>query len=261
MTPYYQDGDTATLYRGDALAILPQLEGGSVDAVITDPPYSSGGQFRGDRTQGAHQKYVQTDSRSGHLLPDFSGDTRDQRGYAYWCALWLGECRRVTIPGGVIALFTDWRQLPTTTDMLQAGGIVWRGILPWHKPNGRVVQGRWANQCEYVAWGTNGPRPLDQLGPVAFSGFLQANPPRQRDHITQKPLEVMRELVKIVPPGGTVLDPFAGGGTTGVAAVMEGRRFVGIELDEAHCVTARRRLDGAKVAPQLAQDLLPLEPA
>ena len=257
MTLYYAD-DLVTLYCGDALAVLRELDTGSVDAVITDPPYSSGGAFRGDRIQDVHTKYVQTDSISGADLASFSGDTRDQRGYGYWCALWLGECRRVTAPGGVVAVFTDWRQLPTTTDFLQAAGIVWRGIVPWHKPNGRPVQGRWANQCEYVVWGTNGPRSLDVLGPTAFAGFYQANPPRDRDHITQKPLEVMRSLVRIAPEGGIVLDPFAGAGTTGVAALMEGRRFIGIELDEHHCATARRRADGVQVTPRLRQGILPL---
>lgn len=257
MTPYYHD-EQVTLYHGDALAVLAELGDASVDAVITDPPYSSGGQFRGDRMQDVHTKYVQTDSGSGHELAAFSGDTRDQRGYGYWCSLWLGEVRRATVPGGVIAVFTDWRQLPTTTDVLQAAGIVWRGILPWHKPNGRPVQGRWANQCEYVAWGTNGPRPLDVLGAVAFTGFLQANPPRERDHITQKPLEIMRALVRIAPEGGVVLDPFAGAGTTGVGAVIEGRRAVLIEQDLHHCVTIARRLAATHPGDRTQQDALPI---
>lgn len=150
--PYYATA-TATVYQADALAVLRELPSGSVDALITDPPYSSGGQFRSDRTQDVHTKYVQTDSASGHDLSAFSGDNRDQRGYAFWCCLWLGEALRVATPGGVCALFTDWRQLPTTTDALQAGGWVWRGVVPWWKPNGRRVQGRWANSCEYVVWG------------------------------------------------------------------------------------------------------------
>jgi site-specific DNA-methyltransferase (adenine-specific) len=99
MTPYYAD-DRATLWRADALALLPTLAEASVDALITDPPYSSGGMVRGDRMNDVHTKYVNNDSRSGQALADFAGDNRDQRGYGYWCALWLGEALRVVRPGG-----------------------------------------------------------------------------------------------------------------------------------------------------------------
>src|SRR5574337_1071851 len=100
------------LHQGDCLDILRALPDASVDAVITDPPYSSGGQFRGDRVQDVHTKYVQTGSES-IALAGFSGDNRDQRSFGYWCALWLSECLRITKPGGACLLFTDWRQLPT----------------------------------------------------------------------------------------------------------------------------------------------------
>src|SRR5690606_36035538 len=71
--------------------------------------------------------------------------------------------------------------------------------------------------------------------------------PRQRaasrEHQTQKPVELMRRLVRVVcPPGGVVLDPFAGAGSTGVAALMEGRSFIGIEREAAYVEVARRRL-------------------
>lgn len=236
-----ESAPTARLIHGDALAVLRELPDASIDALITDPPYSSGGMMRGDRLQDVHTKYVQTDSETGRALAAFTGDNRDQRGYGYWCALWLGECLRVVKPGGVALLFTDWRQLPMTTDALQAGGWVWRGIVPWHKPNGRRTQGRFANNCEYGVWGTNGPRSLDAL-PCALDGFYQVNTPREREHITQKPLALMRSLVKIAPPGGTILDPFAGSGTTGVAALLEGRSFVGAELNEHYTQVARERI-------------------
>ncbi|MDH6216660.1 DNA modification methylase [Streptomyces pseudovenezuelae] len=64
-------------------------------------------------------------------------------------------------------------------------------------------------------------------------------------HITQKPVEVMQELVKICPPGGTVLDPFTGSGTTGVAALREGRQFIGVELSKHYADIAEERLQNA----------------
>lgn len=241
LEPYYED-DRSQLYRADALAVLADLATASVDALITDPPYSSGGMVRGDRAQSTTTKYVSTDS-ANKAIAEFSGDSRDQRSYAYWCALWLSEALRVVRPGGVALLFTDWRQLPATTDALQAGGWVWRGIVPWFKPSARPMGGRFTASCEYVVWGSNGAMPIQLVeGVKTLPGFYQASPPRDRDHQTQKPMDVMRALVRIADEGGTILDPFAGSGTTLVAAKEEGYRVIGAEMVERFCEIAARRL-------------------
>lgn len=232
---------TYELHHGDALAVLRDLPTASVDALITDPPYSSGGMVRGDRTNGdLDAKYVRSTSQGN--WESFTGDNRDQRGYAYWCALWLSECVRIVKPGGAVLLFTDWRQLPSTTDALQAGGFVWRGIVPWHKPMARPALGKFTANCEYVVWGSNGPMRQDA---GCLPGFYSANSPRDREHMTQKPLEVMRGLVKIAPKGGVILDPFAGAATTGVAALLEGRKFVGAELTSHYHAVGLERLSTA----------------
>ena len=183
-------------------------------------------------------------------LADFSGDNRDGRAYGYWSALWLSEALRVSKPGAICAVFTDWRQLPTTSDALQAGGWVWRGVVPWYKPNGRMVRGQFANPCEYVVWGTNGPRdPLSLQGwspKEALPGFYQFNSPREREHQTQKPVDLMRRLIAIVPPTGVVLDPFMGSGPTGVAAMIDGRRFIGCEGTAHYAAVAERRIREAQ---------------
>ena len=111
---------------GDALAVLPMIPAGSVAAVVTDPPYSSGGTFRGDRAQKAIAKYVQSESVA--FRTDFGGDSRDQRGFLAWASLWLSAARIATAPGGVLICFTDWRQLPVMTDAVQSGGWVWRNV-------------------------------------------------------------------------------------------------------------------------------------
>lgn len=255
MKPYYTD-DAVTLYGGDSLAVLAELPDASVDAVITDPPYSSGGMTRSDRAGATGAKYVQTGSSSKDLA-DFAGDGRDQRAYAYWCALWLSECLRVTKPQGVVLMFTDWRQLPATTDALQAGGWIWRGVVPWYKPAARPQAGRFSAQCEYVVWGSRGGMTTDLTTPC-LPGFYQASSPREREHQTQKPMTVMRELVKICPEGGAILDPFMGSGTTGAAAVIEGRRFVGVEMVEHYREVAERRIREARgqAVPRGEQDAL-----
>lgn len=245
--PYYQD-DHVTLYQGEALAVLADLPTASVGAVISDPPYSSGGMVRSDRTGSTGSKYVQTSTK--RELADFSGDSRDGRAYGYWSALWLSEAMRATEPGGVCAIFTDWRQLPATTDALQAGGWVWRGVIPWHKPNGRMIRGQFANPCEYVVWGTNGARdPLSLAGwspKEALPGFYQFHSPREREHQTQKPVDLMRALLRIAPPGAVILDPFMGSGTTGVAAMIEGRKFIGAEMTPTFAEVAERRIREAQ---------------
>lgn len=246
MTPY-ASGDRWTLYQGDALAVLPTLDTGSVGLLATDPPYSSGGAFRGDRTADTNTKYLRSDSAQSAYLPQFGGDNRDQRAYLTWCALWLGECLRIVRPGRAAVLFTDWRQLPTTTDALQLGGWVWRGIAPWIKPSARPQMGRIAAAAEFAVWGTAGPS-ADDTAVGCIRGYHLASSPAgaDREHVTQKPEGVMAWLMPLCPADGVVLDPFVGSGTTGVAALVSGRRFIGIEREPAYLDVAARRLTDAE---------------
>lgn len=243
----FASGESWALYAGDCLAVLRELPAGSVDAIVTDPPYSSGGMVRGDRASAtAAVKYTSTNS-SIRNAPSFSGDNRDQRGYLAWSALWLGACRELVPDRAPVAVFSDWRQLPTTTDAIQAGGWVWRGIVPWYKPTSRPQIGQFRSACEYVVWGSAGPAPMDpEVG--CLPGLVEGTAPRgkRRVHLTQKPLPVMRTIVRICRPGGVVLDPFAGSATTGVAALLEGRRFVGIETSTAYLELAAERLREAE---------------
>ncbi|MFG2671382.1 DNA-methyltransferase [Streptomyces sp. NPDC048445] len=233
-----------TLRHGDALTVLPTLDT-PVDAVICDPPYNSGGRTNAERrAQGARDKYVSGDAQ--HALADFDGDTRDQRAYTHWLGLVLGDAYRLTLLGGSLLVFTDWAQLPATSDALQAAGWTWRGIIPWRKPISRPVKNGFRRECEYVLWGSRGD-PLRHAPTIYLPGWLEGSQPRgaARVHITQKPVEVMRQLVRIAPQGGLILDPFAGSGTTGVAALQEGRRFIGIEQSAAYVTTAEGRLTAA----------------
>lgn len=229
------------IHHGEALAWLQSLPSASADALITDPPYSSGGAFRGDRMATTGSKYVNSDSIEKGV--DFAGDNRDQRSFMTWCTLWIGEALRVLRPGSPLVLFTDWRQLPTVTDALQCGGAVWRGVVPWIKPASRPQMGRFAAAAEYAVWGSAGP--MDEArGVGCLPGFWMASsvPSANRRHQTEKPLEVMRQMVRITTPGGLILDPFAGSGTTGEAALCEGYRFAGCEMSDHYIKVARTRL-------------------
>ena len=235
-----------TLYTGDALTVMRELPSATVDAVIADPPYSSGGTTPSDRTSHtARGKYVSSNAR--HTLADFDGDQRDQRSYAYWLTLWLTEALRLAKPRGLALVFTDWRQLPSTSDALQAAGWVWRGLVVWHKPGARPHKGRFANAAEYLVWGSNGHLGAQPQAPCLPGVYSVASPRGdERIHITQKPLLLLRQLIGITTPGATVLDPFMGSGTTGMAAVLEGRRFIGIEKGAEMAALARDRIARAE---------------
>lgn len=148
-----------TLYEGDCLEIMRQMERESVDAVITDPPYSSGGMFRGDKAKPPEQKYVNP-VEVVNFHPTFTGDTMDQRAFFAWSVHWWTLARRLLKPGGFAAVFTDWRQLPITSDAFQAGGLIWRGVVVWDKgPAARPFPGRFRQQTEFIIWGSNGAMP------------------------------------------------------------------------------------------------------
>ncbi|MBP2704381.1 site-specific DNA-methyltransferase [Microbispora sp. RL4-1S] len=231
-----------TIHHGDALAVLPTIPADTVDLVLTDPPYNSGGRTNAERAaQSARGKYVSSDA--GHQLADFPGDNRDQRSYTLWLSLILAECLRASRPGASALVFCDWRQLPATSDALQAAGWTWRGIIPWHKPISRPQRDGFRRECEYVLWGSNG-QPHRHAEPLYLPGLVTGSQPRGRGrvHITQKPVDVLRQLIAVCPAGGTVLDPFAGSGSTGVAAALEGRSFVGVELTAHYANVARQRI-------------------
>ncbi|MBF9172115.1 site-specific DNA-methyltransferase [Xanthomonas campestris pv. campestris] len=229
------------LLQGDALTILPTLEANSFDALITDPPYASGGLTAAARAKPPSQKYVQ--GGGAQLHADFVGDERDQRSHLKWMHLWLSECARVLKDGAPVLLFTDWRQLPLTTDALQIAGFTWRGITVWDKTEGvRPQLGRFRNQAEYIVWGSKGNMPLDRRAPVLPGVIRESVRKADKHHLTGKPTELMRQLVRICEAGGRVLDPFAGSGTTLVAAQLEGFEAVGIEMTDQYTAVTRDRL-------------------
>jgi len=233
------------LYQGDCLEILPTLAAGSVDAVITDPPYSSGGMFRGDRAQKTVAKYVQTDSMDTFRI-DFSGDNRDQRAYLAWCSLWLSACRAASHQGAVLCTFSDWRQIPILTDAIQSGGWIWRGLATWWKPGIRMQRGRFSSSAEYIIYGSLG---VPNDGDESPQNVYKSSPVNgsDKEHIAEKPIDVVRWAISVTPPGCTILDPFMGSGTTGVACVQTGRNFIGIEIDPTYYAIAEKRIAQAQL--------------
>ena len=240
------DDPSFQLIEADCLEALANLPSNTFDALVTDPPYNSGGRTAYERSgKLPSEKYVNGGTQK--VRSNFEGENRDQRGYAYWSALWLTECYRVMKIGSPVLLFTDWRQLPLTADLLQAGGFVWRGIAVWDKGGGcRPTFGRFSHQAEYVVWGSKGPMGSARDGIRTLPGVYQHGVKQSdKHHLTGKPTPLMEDLLKIVTPGGLILDPFAGSATTGVAAAKTGHRFVGIEKQPEYAAISRQRLQDA----------------
>ena len=242
------------LLQGDCLELMCEIPDGSVDMVLTDPPYSSGGLFAGDRKKSTRSKYCDADCNGAARFQDFSGDNMDQRSFKEFMRMVLNKCRQKAKPESICAVFIDWRNLPTMTDALQMSGWVWRGIVVWNKGNSRNIPGRFRNDCEFVVWGSNGELPLNRkCGSTNLPNDYKVLPVRseEKHHQTEKPVELIEKLLAICPSDGIVLDPFMGSGSTGVACINTGRDFIGIELDPGYFQMAQKRIEDAQAQMRL----------
>ena len=127
----YAEGENWKILHGDTLKLVKAFQPGIFDAVITDPPYASGGTKQNERNRTTNQKY--SSMSAANALPDFDGDNKDQRSWTHWMAEWLYDVRKACKKGAPICLFIDWRQYPSITDALQWAGWIWRGTAVWDK--------------------------------------------------------------------------------------------------------------------------------
>lgn len=208
-----------TLYLGDCLDILPTL--GAVDAVVTDPPY--GMSYKSGHATAALW------SAGYEISGDKSTDARDL------VLSWSGE--RPTL------CFGTWKILrPAGTRMIliwDKGGALGMGDLrlPW-KPDHEEIY--------VLGGGFVGAR---DCGSVIRCSPVQSMAKNGRVHPTEKPVQLMVNLVKKVP--GIILDPFMGSGTTGVACVKLGRKFIGIEMEPRYFDISCRRIEQAYAQPDM----------
>jgi site-specific DNA-methyltransferase (adenine-specific) len=251
MTPYYQDADV-TLYHGDCRQVLPLLDPlrtqgetpalSRVDCVLTDPPYGIA---------------------KGSAFVRNGGETVAECGEEGFNALvdeaqWVPDAIRLLRSGGYFATFCDTRRIRETEDAISGwyGSLdamtVWRRFYlinqaPPPTPRPTFMSG--VQECVIAFKGTRewyggGATPNFWIGMPATRGA-------QNEHPAEKPLEAMVLLVNaLCRPGGIVLDPFAGSGTTLKAAQITGRKAIGIEVEEAHCESIARRLSQSVRSPQ-----------
>ena len=230
------EDEYTTLYQGDAWQVLQGLESASVDGIITDPPYSTGALTLAGKQADPNKKYQNSSTKK--TFPEMLGDGKDQRSFLAWATMWLTEAWRVVKNGAPVLVFTDWRQLPTVTDALQAAGFSWRGIIIWHKKCGRPMRGEFRRDSEFIVYGCKGKfAPFtDRCLPGLYGYTVNQN---AKEHISAKPLPLLKDLMEVIPEGGTVLDPFVGGGTTARAARETGRKCIAVERSKEYAqVTA-----------------------
>lgn len=241
MIPYY-DQDGITIYHGECREVLRSIDV-SYDIVLTDPPYSSGGLMRSDRDMKTTAKY--RNSGTVKQDPDFSGDNRDQHSFIWWASFWLAECGQRLSPGGAIVTFIDWRNLHCMIDAVQVAGFVYRGIIGWDKTEAvRPMKGWFSSQMEFAITATRGPvqRGGGADGICQHGVIRRPTAGAKKRHLTEKPVELLQDILQTRNDWNVVLDPFMGSGTTLMAAKLLGRRAIGIEIEEKYCEVAADRL-------------------
>lgn len=203
--------------HGDCVQVLQTLPGESIDAVITDPPYLVGYRDRNGRS-------IANDTEPA-VLDAFS------------------DIYRVLKPDSFCVCFYGWNRVDAFFRAWRAAGFQPVGHLVWAKSYASRVGFLEARHEQAYLLAKGHPRkpeaPLPDVRPWEYSGNVA--------HPTEKAVSVLRPLVEsFAPAGGVILDPFAGSGSTLVAAALSGRGYVGIELEEKYCQLARRRLAGVE---------------
>jgi site-specific DNA-methyltransferase (adenine-specific) len=215
----------ATLYNEDCRFILPTLSG--VDAVVTDPPYGIGFKHSGSGKSG-----------------------RDDKRAVYW-----RNCHRHAQPIFGDECPFDPTPLMEFPEVLLFGANHYASFLPegtwhvWDKLQGWESHDSFSD-VEFI-W-IKGKPGASRVISHLWKGFKRASEiGKPKVHISQKPIKVMQWCLDFLPKAQTILDPYMGSGTTGVACVKLGRKFIGIEIEKRYFDIACRRIEEAYKQPDL----------
>lgn len=213
------------LVLGDATALVKEYIARNlkVDAIITDPPYniSKDNNFS---TMNSPRKGVDF----GHWDNNFD------------VCSWICDYTKLLKDDGCIIIFCSYLYISFLIDELKKNDIDVKDVLIWKKSNPmpRNIDRRYVQDMEFAIWGVkkkakwtfNRPQEKPYLRSTFETSTVSGN--ERTNHPTQKSLELMRKIIEIhTNVGDTILDPFMGSGTTGVAALMEQRKFIGIEVN------------------------------
>ena len=230
-----------SVLHGDCLQLMADMPDGCIDAVITDPPYCSGSVSEAARTaakgQGLRSENIQ---RMGW----FVGDNMGTAGLVWLIRSMAVEALRLLKGRGSMLIFCDWRMVPNLIPAVESAGFRYQNLIVWDKTHMGLGNGFRARH-ELIMHMTAGSPEYHDKGTANVIQCRRVTAD-DREHQTQKPVDLIAQLCRVVcPPGGTILDPFAGSGTLAGAARMTHRHFVCIERDADHCKTARARINAA----------------
>lgn len=220
--------------EGDALLMLDALQDASVDLILTDPPYSSGA--RRDAEKSARGSMLRGKTWQDGWL---ASDELSSNGFSTLLRAVAVVSYRVVKPGGFLAVWTDWRQLPSVMGLTESAGWRLMNIVVWDKGSfgmGSVFR----NQHEFIVVASKGTAVPNRRD---VANVIQADRPVNEWHPTPKPIGLMAQVIDVLSrPDGLVVDPFAGSGSTGIAAAQVGRRFLGFEISPQFTDLANARL-------------------
>lgn len=222
MKPYYSD-DLVTLYHGDCLNILTEIERESVDVVLTDPPFFMPATHYSSRTQW------QRSWGDTSILAAFWGQVLDaivptMRPTGHLLAFCDGASYPVFYP-------ETYRRFDALRSLVWDKGRIGMGS-PYRNQHELVIAARWAASGRTEE---RGVADVFKCPPVTSGNRL---------HPVDKPVDLLRQmLMPVAPIGSVILDPFAGGGSTLVAARDAGHAAIGIETEERYCEVIAKRLD------------------
>ena len=233
MKPYYSD-EAVTLYHGDCLEVLHSLDDGSVDGLVTDPPYASGARTEAAKSSsGAMVRGVRWAAKP------IENDQMTSTGFVWLMREVSYAARHALVDGGAFACFIDWRQWPNLVGAIESTNLRINGMVVWDKESYGLGNG-FRSQHELVLYASKGvPTPHNR----STGNVLRAKRVNNDDHPSPKPVSLMEEIISVCSPmGGVIVDPFAGSGSTIIAARNLGRRAIGVEIEERYCEIIAKRL-------------------
>ena len=237
--PYYSD-EFVTLYTGDCLATLRDLSGTELHAVVTDPPYASGA-----RTEAAKSSSGAMVRGQRWASKPIENDQMTSTGFTWLIREVCYAVRPMLIDGGNLLAFIDWRQWPNLVGAIETTNMRVNGMVVWDKQSYGLGNGFRA-QHELVCHASKGTA---RIVSRATGNVLQAKRVANDDHPSPKPVSLMESLIEVVAsPGETILDPFAGGGSTLLAARNLGVKAIGIEYEERYAEVIAKRLSNTPLS-------------
>lgn len=235
--------------NGNCFNLLDGIKENSIDMCLIDPPYSSGGLFAGDRKKSTKEKYTDLKFSGSSRFENFSGDNMDMIALQEFLTSIFIKIRSVMKNGKGVFCFIDWRNITAVINAIQMAGFIYRGILIWNKKTSRNIPNRFRNDCEFIVWGTNGPDDGNDYKNIRFSSgncfdvisVLSAD----KKHQTEKPVELLKKILIYSQENDVVLDCFCGSGSTAVACIETGRKFICMEQNFTYFEIACDRIEKA----------------